>query len=102
MGVSAQPLVPSDGNRASHSLLSPTNIHRLKGIPVFLISSSESAVYSPEATELSYDLLTDTFGEEGYERMAFEGKGYADIWMGEGGREVWEEVRRRVDEVCRA
>ncbi|MCJ1356246.1 MAG: hypothetical protein MMC33_006240 [Icmadophila ericetorum] len=130
MGVSGQPLIPDSASSISTSsssttttkassqnlLSNPSNLDRLRGIPIFLFSGSETAVYSPEATEASYELLQDQLGPDDYERSVFRGRGYADVWMGEegdfrdgndddevdgDGDRVWEEVRKRIDSVCR-
>jgi hypothetical protein len=82
----------------STNLVTARNIQRLKGIPIFLFSGSENAVYTPENTDVSYGLLRDANGADGYERDVFEGRGHLDCWMGATAHtDVYPRVRRHVD-----
>jgi len=60
------------------NLVIPFNISRLRGIPIFFFSGSENAVFDPQSTAASYTMLRNTFGEDNYERVVFEGKGHLD------------------------
>jgi hypothetical protein len=51
---------------------------RLRGIPILFFSGSENAVFDPQSTDISYTRLRDTFGEEWYGRVVFEGRGHLD------------------------
>ncbi|KAI9713479.1 MAG: hypothetical protein M1820_000861 [Bogoriella megaspora] len=83
-------------------LANKESLSRLAGIPIFLFSGAENAVYRPECTLTDFEELRMQFGEEGYSRVQFPGHGHLDCWMSEtaavkGG--VFDHVRRRVDEV---
>jgi hypothetical protein len=62
--------------------VTPERVQKLKGIPIFLFSGSENMAWSPESTDLSYELLKNTFGGKNYEREVVEGYGHLDCWMG--------------------
>lgn len=57
------------------------NIARLKGLPIFLFSGSENAVYDPQNTDKSFTTLSEVNGGMCYERQVFEGRGHLDAWM---------------------
>lgn len=85
-------------------LTTPTNIERLRGIPIMLFSGGDNHVLSPEATERTYTILRDTFGTDDnlYERHVVPGYGHLDCWMGrEAYKDVFPMVRKTVDRVCR-
>ncbi|KAK5676539.1 hypothetical protein LTS10_010840 [Elasticomyces elasticus] len=63
------------------SLVTNRNLDRLKGIPILFISGSDNVVFTPEATEQSFAILTHRFQQAGYEREVFEGYGHLDCWM---------------------
>ena len=89
-------------NAGKDSLLTDANLERLRGIPIFLFSGVENTVYSPEATLTSYTALRTRFGEIGYERVEFVGRGHLDCWMGaaEAGKGgVYEIVRKKMERV---
>lgn len=44
------------------------NIQRLKGIPILFISGGMNAVYTPESTNMSYNMFLDAFGPDDYQR----------------------------------
>ena len=77
-----------------HTLLTPKNIERLRGIPINFIHGGKNAVYSPLATVKDYDLLLNSMGEESlYTRRVFPNKGHLDCWMGHSSfRDVYFEV----------
>lgn len=84
----------------STNLVTPYNISRLKGIPIFLFSGAENAVYAPESTDVSYTMLRDANGADDYERFVFEGRGHLDCWMGVTAHEdVYPRVREHVDKI---
>jgi hypothetical protein len=85
---------------SGENLVTDENLERLRGIPVLLFSGKENVVWRAESTLTTYTVLREKFGEHGYERLQFEGRGHLDCWMSESAVEVFEEVRRRVDEVC--
>ena len=86
-------------DNARADLVTNENWKHLKGIPIFLFSGSENAVYSPEATDLSYNALRK-MGEEDYERAVFQGKGHLDCWMGvDTDLDVYPRVKAHVDKV---
>ena len=68
-------------DNVGQNLVTVENLARLKGIPIFLFSGAENTVYSPETTEMSYNVLRDALNEEDYERVVFQGKGHLDSWM---------------------
>ncbi|KAI9802390.1 MAG: hypothetical protein M1833_001896 [Piccolia ochrophora] len=87
-------------NNTGENLVTRQSLARLQGIPIFLFSGSENAVYSPEATDMSYNALRDTLGEENYERVVFQGRGHLDCWMGaDADMEVYPMVKAHVDKV---
>jgi hypothetical protein len=71
-----------NNDAASTSLVTPENIAKLKGIPIFFMSGSDNAVYTPESTDKSYTTLINQFGSEDYERKIFADRGHLDCWMG--------------------
>ena len=83
-------------------LTSPSNLARIRGIPILLFSGSDNKVLTPEATDRTYTLLRDHFGCEGYFRYVVKGYGHLDCWMGrESYKDVFPVVRAEVDRVCR-
>jgi predicted esterase len=52
------------------SLMSESNLARLKSVPILFIHGTMNAVFDPESTEMSYNILRDAFdGDlENYER----------------------------------
>lgn len=68
-------------DNAGQNLVTAENLERLRGTPIFLFSGAENNVYSPETTEMSYNVLRDALNEEDYERVVFPGKGHLDSWM---------------------
>lgn len=84
----------------SINLLTPYNIARLKGIPIFFFSGADNAVYAPEATDVSYTILRDAHGPNDYERVVFERRGHLDCWMGfDAHKDVYPRVREHVDKI---
>jgi len=84
------------------NLATPTNLRRLKNIPMLLFSGSDNKVLTPEATERTYEQLRDMFGVAGYRREVVKGYGHLDCWMGrESYKDVFPMVREEVDRVCR-
>ncbi|PVH69060.1 FAD/NAD(P)-binding domain-containing protein [Cadophora sp. DSE1049] len=84
----------------SLNLVTALNIARLKGIPIFFFSGAHNAVYAPENTDVSYTILRDAHGADGYERVVFEGRGHLDCWMGWSAyTDVYPRVREHVDKV---
>ncbi|KAM0154579.1 hypothetical protein ACHAPG_006429 [Botrytis cinerea] len=89
-----------------HPLTSSKNIRRLKDIPFFLFSGSDNKVLNPESTTKTLEILREENGGgsefEMYERTEIRGYGHLDCWMGrEAYKDVYPEVRERVDRVCR-
>jgi hypothetical protein len=93
------------------TLPTPENVQRLKGIPIFLFVGRENAVLSPAATEKTYEVLTDAFGNDVggpdcdgvmYSRRIIPGYGHLDPWMGRNAwRDVYPLVREEVDRIVR-
>lgn len=87
------------------NLTTPSNIRRLKGIPITLFSGSDNQVLTPEATDKTYSILRDTFGASGtdmYDRFVVQGYGHLDCWMGRKAYvDVYPRVRESVDRVVR-
>ena len=79
------------------SLVTPQNLRNLKGVPILLFSGAENARWSPESTDISYNTLRDTFGEDDYERAVWLGRGDLDCWIGEGNDGILGRVRGHVD-----
>lgn len=89
-------------NPPSINLVTPFNMSRLRGIPIFFFSGSENTVYDPQSTDVSYTMLRDAFGADGYERVVFQGRGHLDCWMGKDAvRDVYPRVRKHVDRVMK-
>lgn len=114
-----------------NDLTTPANIQRLRGIPFLLFSGRDNAVLSIEATERTYEKLTDTFGGMHYPRRAADddtttssaavtpqtgapdsgieyrrrvvpGYGHLDCWMGRNAwKDIYPFVREEVDRVVR-
>jgi hypothetical protein len=84
----------------SENLVTPYNIARLKGIPIFFFSGSENQVYAPENTDVSYTTLRLAHGADGYERTVFQGRGHLDCWMGVNAHhDVYPRVKRHVHKI---
>ncbi|KAK0720521.1 hypothetical protein B0H67DRAFT_599992 [Lasiosphaeris hirsuta] len=85
----------------------PENIERLRGISFLLFVGRENAVLSTEATERTYELLTDAFGTDGadgaeYRRRVVPGYGHLDPWMGRNAwKDIYPFIREEVDRVTR-
>ena len=91
--LKSQPAVP---------LVNGTNLARLKQIPIYFFSGSENAVFTPEATDMSYTTLRNEFLEGQYERDVFDGFGHLDCWMGERAADViWPRVKQHMIKVGR-
>ncbi|KAF2458980.1 hypothetical protein BDY21DRAFT_282680 [Lineolata rhizophorae] len=87
---------------AKDTLFTDANLERLRNIPIFFLSGVENTVYAPEATLTSYVMLRRLFGEKGYERVEFIGRGHLDCWMGAeeaGHGGVYELVRKKMERV---
>ena len=61
LGTHAE-VVGNDGN----SLITASNLDRLKGVPILFIHGSKNAVFTPESTEISLTTLRDAFGPQKY------------------------------------
>jgi len=85
----------------------PDNIRRLRGIPILFFAGRDNKVLSPESTQRSYEILTDTFGtrfDDGvqYRRRVVPDYGHLDCWMGRNAwKDVYPFVREEVDRVMR-
>ncbi|KJZ79281.1 hypothetical protein HIM_01432 [Hirsutella minnesotensis 3608] len=95
---------------AREELVTPENLQRLNGMPMFLFSGASNAVLSPTATEMTYERLCDEFGMSAgmaagglqYRRRVIPGYGHLDSWMGQNAwRDVYPHVRQEVDRVVR-
>ena len=87
---------------AGRNLVTPSNLDRLRGIPLFLFSGSENAVYAPAATYASCELLNAHFGDDCCTRFEFDGMGHLDCWMSEsaaapGG--IFDSVKAKIDSI---
>lgn len=84
-------------------LIDNVSLVRLKHVPIFFFSGSENAVFTPEATDISYTTLRNELDESQYERDVFEGFGHLDCWIGERAAEViWPRVKQHMIKVCSA
>jgi hypothetical protein len=84
----------------TQNLVTPTNIARLKGVPILLVVGAENVVFTPASTDVSYDVLRDALGSDDYERIVFEGRGHLDTWIGEGAyKDVYPIVQGHVERV---
>ena len=82
------------------NLVTEENLTRLRGIPIFLFSGAENAVYAPETTEMSFNVLREALNEEDYERVVFQGKGHLDCWMAvDADKDVYPRVLAHVSKV---
>ncbi|KAI0205429.1 glucose-methanol-choline oxidoreductase [Astrocystis sublimbata] len=86
----------------------PDNVRKLKGIPFLLFVGGDNAVLSPESTERTYEVLTDTFssrhdgGGIQYRRRVVPDYGHLDCWMGRNAwKDVYPFVLEEVDRVVR-
>ncbi|KAF9880092.1 glucose-methanol-choline oxidoreductase [Colletotrichum karsti] len=81
-------------------LVTPQNIARLKGLPIFFFSGSDNAVYEPQNTDLSFTTLSEANGGFCYERQVFEGRGHLDAWMSPTAHEeVYPRVLNHIENV---
>ncbi|KAF1937241.1 FAD/NAD(P)-binding domain-containing protein [Clathrospora elynae] len=74
-------------------LVTPENLQRLEGISINFLSGGDNAVWTPQSTNDSYDILRDAFPEGHYRRVFVKGYGHLDCWMG---KEAFEDVFPRV------
>lgn len=44
----------------------PANVRRLRGVPFYLFVGADNKVLSPAATERTYSVLRETFGDDGF------------------------------------
>ncbi|KAK4142292.1 cholesterol oxidase [Dichotomopilus funicola] len=80
----------------------PENVKRLRGIPIMMFVGRDNAVLSPEATERTYEILSDAFEDGDYSRRVVPGYGHLDGWMGRNAwKDVYPFVREEVDRVTR-
>jgi choline dehydrogenase-like flavoprotein len=85
-------------NNQFESLVTESNIARLKGIPILFFSGSENVTFSPESTSTSYFKLESTFTDGDYERVEFPGRGHLDCWMGTNAvQDVYPTVRTHAE-----
>ncbi|KAF2821646.1 FAD/NAD(P)-binding domain-containing protein [Ophiobolus disseminans] len=78
-------------------LVTPTNLLKLRGLPILFLHGGENAVWDTRATKASYDTLREAFPEGRYERAVISGYGHLDCWMGkDAGEDVWGWVRGNV------
>lgn len=89
---------------------SDANVERLRGVPFMLFVGRDNAVLSAEATERTYEILTNKFGMDAgtgsdaveYRRKVVPGYGHLDCWMGRNAwKDVYPFVREEVDRVTR-
>ncbi|GKT52442.1 uncharacterized protein ColSpa_12623 [Colletotrichum spaethianum] len=65
----------------NENLVTPQNIARLKGLPIFFFSGTQNEVYAPDNTDTSFTTLTEANGGICYERQVFKDRGHLDAWM---------------------
>lgn len=83
-------------------LVTPQNIARLKGLPIFLFSGAENDVYAAHNTDVSFTTLCEINGGLCYERQVFEGRGHLDSWMSPTAhKDVYPRVWNHVENVRR-
>ena len=69
-------------SKGKDNLITPENLERLRGIPMYLFSGMENSVYDPVTTMDSFDLLRTELGEEFYKLDKIPNYGHLDCWMG--------------------
>lgn len=86
----------------NENLVTPQNIARLKGLPIFLFSGAENDVYTPENTDISFTTLSEANGGGFYERQVFKGRGHLDAWMSPTAhKDVFPRVLHHIENVQR-
>ncbi|KZL72550.1 glucose-methanol-choline oxidoreductase [Colletotrichum incanum] len=65
----------------NENLVTPQNIARLKGLPIFFFSGNQNEVYAPENTDISFTTLSEANGGICYDRQVFNDRGHLDAWM---------------------
>ena len=91
----------TDSSASVKELENDIDLDRLRHIPIFFFSGGENAVFTPEATDISYTTLRSKFDEGQYERDVFDGFGHLDCWMGEKAADVvWPRVKQHMINVC--
>ncbi|GKT78487.1 glucose-methanol-choline oxidoreductase [Colletotrichum tofieldiae] len=65
----------------NENLVTPQNIARLKGLPIFFFSGNQNDVYAPENTDISFTTLSEANGGICYDRQVFNDRGHLDAWM---------------------
>lgn len=84
----------------NENLVTPQNIARLKGLPIFFFSGSENDVYAPENTDISFTTLSEANGGICYERQVFQGRGHLDAWMSpSANKDVFPRVLHHINKV---
>ncbi|KAK7613132.1 hypothetical protein JOL62DRAFT_498300 [Phyllosticta paracitricarpa] len=85
-------------NDRGENMVTGEGVEGLRGLPIHLISGGENVVYTPEATNLAYDMLRNRFGTELYRRTVVPKYGHLDCWIG---RKAHEDVYPHVAEHVR-
>lgn len=86
------------------SLMNESNLARLKGVPIMFIHGMNNAVFDPESTERSYDVLRDAFDDdlENYQRLTIPEYGHLDCWMGKNAyKDVYPFVLNHIGDVTK-
>jgi hypothetical protein len=99
--VFTSPSLSSTDSSPPREMIDDPSLDHLKHIPIFFFSGSDNAVFTPEATDISYTILRGKFDEGQYERDVFSGFGHLDCWMGEKAADIiWPRVKQHMVKVC--
>ena len=80
-------------------LVTPENVHRLADLKICFLSGADNAVWLPDATKKSYDMLGQLFLGGSYERALVRGYGHLDCWMG---KDAYNDVYPRIEHHIRS
>ena len=78
-------------------LVNPHNLQRLADLRICFLSGGDNAVWQPDATKKSYDMLQQACPGGAYDRVVVQGYGHLDCWMGKYAyRQVYPRVMHHI------
>jgi hypothetical protein len=97
--LNSSPLTPDADTSFRDLVTEPGNLERLRGLKIQFVSGGANVVFDPLSTADSYNLMRETFGDEGFERVVVDTYGHLDTWMG---KRSFKDVYPRVEGFLKA